>query len=966
MAMIDQDCRLPDISSYPELAAEGQRWLEQLESGLPAGGMAQLEPALSGHFGAAFACSPFIGKTLVAHPEWLSELLAGLVEPFTAARFQSVDLLGQVADIDECMRLLRQLRQREMVRIGLRDLFGWADLQETLAALSGLADYCIQQAHAKAYQLQAARHGQPQNEQGDVQSLVVLAMGKLGGRELNYSSDIDLIFAYPEAGQTAATESGQRAIDNHRFFLGQAQQMIKLLHETTVDGFVFRVDTRLRPFGDSGALAVSFDFMESYYQNQGRDWERYAMIKARAVAGDSEHCAELQKMLQPFVYRRYLDYGAFSALRDMKSLIEREVERKGMQDNIKLGSGGIREVEFIGQAYQLIRGGREPAFRQREILAILAQLAERDLLAAETVAGLQQAYEFLRNAENRLQMINDQQVHQLPPSPLERQRLAYAMGFGNWAGFHIELDRHRALVSDAFNNVFFSHDVDETPKPQELRFRQILDGKISVNEAPELFAEFADVDSIYAEFNGFIASHTLRHSTPQARDLLARLLPSVLRQIAPYPNANKTLHRVLQLIQAVLQRPVYLALLVENPSVLRQMVKLFAASAWIADYLLRQPILLDSLLDTRQLYHLPSKDELLLSLQSLVQAQTGEDDEQRLNALRHFKQEQTLRIAAVDVSEHLPLMKVSDQLSWLAEALLSEVHNIASKELQDKFGPPSYVIDGKQHQPGLLIIGYGKLGGIELGYGSDLDLVFLHNSAGEQQQTQGKRSIDNQTYFHRFAQRLIHWLSTSTLGGVLYETDLRLRPDGASGLLVSSLQQFEQYQRERAWVWEHQALVRARPLVGNPELHAAFSDVRHRILTQPRESQKLKHSVLEMRNRMRSEVSKSRHGEIDLKHDRGGLGDIEFLVQYGVLAWANQHPELSRFPDNIRILEQFGQLGLMPQDETEFLADAYRTLREQIHRRSLQGASAVVAETGVDLKIISGVGRIWRQWMETG
>lgn len=958
--------RLIVAPATPELLDEGKLWMQRLVDAAQQQGLDLLALIQSAEteerLPYVLSCSTFIGRTLEQHPEWLAELVSApeLAKPFTSSRFDGFLPKLEAADTDEFMRLLRQMRQREMVRIALRDLLGLADLSETLEALSALADICIQQAHTKAYAMQASRYGTPVGEEGEPQSLVVLAMGKLGGGELNYSSDIDLIFAYPEEGQTQPDSADQRQLDNHRFFLGQAQQLIKFLHETTVDGFVFRVDARLRPFGDSGALVVSYEFMESYYHRQGRDWERYAMIKARAVCGKDTHIDELQQILRPFVYRRYLDYDAFRALRDMKAMIVQEVARKGMQGNVKLGSGGIREIEFIGQAYQLIRGGQEPQLRERQIRRVLKLLAERSLLSNETVAALQQAYVFLRDTENRLQMVNDQQTHSLPENPLEQSRLAYAMGYVDWPAFEQDLKQHRASVNQAFEEVFFAH-ADEPADEAELHMLRFLEGQLSQPQALELFAEFVEPEEMYSRFESFFNTHAFRHSSVDARKKLAALLPNVLQRLSGQEEAAQVLHRVLELFQAIVQRPVYLALLNESPAALQQVIKLFTASGWIADYLVRQPILLDSLLDSEQLYSLPSKDELLLRLRDLMQAQKQEDPEQRLNAVRHFKQEQILRIAAVDVSEHLSLMKVSDQLTWLAEAILNQTHAVATKELVARHGNPGQNSDGKQ--PEMAVIAYGKLGGIELGYGSDLDIVFVHNSLDINQHSDGERAINNPTYFARQAQRLIHWLTTPTLGGVLYEADIRLRPDGASGMLVSSLEQFEQYQLERAWVWEHQALVRARMVVGGAEIAQAFADIRHRILTQKRDIPELKKAVVEMRERMRAEIKRSRQDEVDLKHAPGGLVDIEFIVQYGVLAWAYKQPELTLYPDNIRILEQFGQFGLMPDTETELLSQAYLTLREQAHRRALEGEQAVINQAQVASEMLQQVKAIWQKWL---
>lgn len=952
------------------LAEEGRAACGRLEEILAEKGLPPLQPGPAEWLPRVFCCSPYLAKLLQVYPHWVGEICddAGLERAFSPEGLEAEAAgLQEAADDEAFMAGLRHLRQRTMLRIALRDLLGRADLEETMQGLSALADCCIAQAYERAWRVQCERHGTPRDEQGNVQSLVGLAMGKLGGGELNFSSDVDLIFAYPAAGQTGDGESGRRPIDNHRFFIGQAQLLVKYLHEATPEGFVFRVDTRLRPFGDSGALAVSFDFMESYYQNQGREWERYAMIKARPVCGDPDHGRELMELLRPFVYRRYLDYGAFSSLREMKALIAREVRRKGMQNNIKLGAGGIREVEFIGQAFQLIRGGREPELRCRRITIVLERLAARGVLDEAVVTKLQSAYRFLRDVENRLQMVADKQVHRLPTADAERSRLAYAMGFDDWDAFKAVLDAHRDAVGECFQGVFFGADQEEAaPDSLELSMRELIDGQLSENEIRDLFAGlgFTDAGEVRKVFQRFLESHAARHMTALARTRLARLLTGILTALGGQNGAPRTLRRILDLLQAVLKRPVYLALLLEYPEATRQVIKLCAASGWIADYLARQPILLDSLMDPRLLYQLPGKEQLAAQLRQLVIDQKDEDPEQQLNALRHFKHEQVLRVAAVDVNEHLPLMKVSDQLTWLAEALLNRIHERAREELAAKYGVPGCRIEGRTVEPELGIIAYGKLGGIELGYGSDLDLVFVHNSGGQDEQTNGPREVDNPTYFARLGQRIVHWLATPTVAGVLYEVDLRLRPDGSAGMLVSSLEGFEQYQRERAWTFEHQALVRARMVTGSERLREAFADIRHRILARPRDRAELREQVRRMRERLRGEVARSRGDEFDLKHDRGGLGDIEFLVQYGVLAWAHAHPELTRYTDNIRILELFGALELLPADEAAFLTEAYRHLRELAHRRALEGTSSVVEQAAASPRYIDGVARIWSRLME--
>lgn len=954
--------QLPDLPRDASLQARAAQALERLREE-PGGAEYAAHPLLR-H---ACYCSEFIASAVSADPALPRRLLqdGALGIPFKPERLR---LRADPVSLSEAefMCALRLLRRDEMVRIALRDLAGLAELEETLQALSALADFCLREACAYSRRVLCGRHGEPFTEEGAPLSLIVLALGKLGGGELNFSSDIDVMFAFAGHGRTRAGEQ-QHAVEAEDFFTRQARLVVKYLHEITADGFVFRVDTRLRPFGDSGALVVSFDFMETYYQNQGRDWERYALIKARPVCGDEAESLGLMKLLQPFVYRRYLDYGAFAALREMKAMIMREVARKGMRDNVKLGPGGIREIEFTAQAFQLIRGGREPEFRQRELLPVLRALGMRRLLSADVVRDLSAAYRFLRTAENRLQMIADQQTHRLPQEPRERTRLAHAMGFRDWDGFQQKLDEHRARVSEAFTGIF--HTGQEPGST--LYLADLLEDRLP---GPQALAALAGLGFTEAGAGGaleslrkFRNSHQVRHMGPEARARLERLLEPLFKAVAQTPNVGETLERVLKVVQAIVQRSVYVALLCEYPDALSQLVRLCSSSGWIADYLQAQPILLDSLLDSRFLYELPDRRTLGARLRELMQGLAGEDFEQQLNALRHFKHEQVLRVAAVDVNGDLPLMKVSDQLTWLAEAVLEEVHAMARKEMLQKYGPPWCGREGERaggYEPELAVIAYGKLGGIELGYGSDLDVVFLHNSRGEGQ-TRGERAIANEVFFARYGQRMIQILGTQMPGGVLYEVDPRLRPDGNAGPLVGSLHGYAAYQRERAWVWEHQALVRTRLIVGSAEFRTEFEALRAEILRRPRDLQKLRAEVRDMRNRMRAELARGGEGAFDLKQDRGGITDIEFIVQYGVLAWARDFPELTRYPDNIRILEQFESFSLLPAEDARLLIEAYRHLRGKIHRLALQGHGALLEDASSSRVYIDGVSRIWNRLMES-
>lgn len=908
-------------------------------------------------------CSPFLGQLISLNPEIVFEMIGekDWGKPLVSGAYIKRLQLENALEMDEAvfMLALRRLRQREMVYLGIRDLMGWATLEETLSGLSLLADQCIRFSAEKALAEVSCLHGIPVDRDDRRQQLIVLGMGKLGGRELNYSSDIDLIFFYPETGSTQCTQTEQRSVDHQVFFTRVGQRIIKYLHEPTEDGFVFRVDMRLRPDGDAGPLVMSFDAMERYYQSQGRDWERYAFIKARAITGDNQDIQKLQQILRPFVYRRYLDYGAFDALREMKTMIEREEARKGARDNIKLGSGGIREIEFIGQAFQLIRGGREAAFRQREILRILDVMGKNGVLEAGQIQALLCAYRFLRTTENCLQRIADQQTHHLPVDPLEQARVAYALGYDDWLDFKRELDLHRSQVKKCFAEIFAQDQGSGITLDEIGLSTEDEEAKIKL-----LNLGVSSPSFVLAELKKLRESHTVRHMSRRARQRLDRLVPVLIKAIAKIKATDEAITRVMDFIQAVGRRSVYLALLLEYPIVLTRIIEFFTASSWLAAYLTRHPILLDSLIDNQHFRELPEPKSMREHIEKMLAGAESEDLEVRMDILRQFHHEIIFRIAVADINSHLPLMRVSDYLTALAETLLEAVYRMAWEALTANYGTPHCLSDNVNKPVQFAIIGYGKLGGIELGYGSDLDIIFLHDSEGEQQNTDGHQSLDNMAFFVRLARKIMQILGTHTINGVLYKLDLRLRPDGASGLLVSALSGFERYQKEMAWTWEHQALVRARVIVGDESIRKAFEAIRTHILQQFRDIQVLRQDVVEMREKMRKELCRSKEGEFDLKQDNGGIVDIEFMVQYMVLGHAHRYPELTQYTDNIRLLESCAKVGVISVETAAFLIEAYRQLRARVHQQALLSLSAVIAETS-DIRFYrEGISKAWYELLE--
>ncbi|HET7687229.1 MAG TPA: bifunctional [glutamate--ammonia ligase]-adenylyl-L-tyrosine phosphorylase/[glutamate--ammonia-ligase] adenylyltransferase [Candidatus Macondimonas sp.] len=900
-----------------------------------------------------WACSPFAAELCLRHPDWIADLHPTSSPATAQALRQSLDqALAECTDPAQAMTVLRRFRQRQTLHWAYRDINDLDPIETVLMGLSDVADACVAGAVSWLDGRLRAQWGQPLDAAGQPQELMVLAMGKLGGRELNFSSDIDLIFVYPEAGTT----QGLKALEIGEYFTRMAQQLVKLLAETTADGFAYRVDTRLRPFGQSGPLVLSASALELYYQQHGREWERYALIKARPLTGRSTDVTALMATLRPFVYRRYLDFGAFESLRAMKAMIAAEVSRKGMADNIKLGAGGIREIEFIVQAFQLIRGGQEAALRERHLLTVLERLGTRGILASHTVTRLATAYRYLRRVENRLQQVRDAQTHDLPTDLLERSRLAYGLDLPDWAHLQREVARQRQWVADEFDEVFAT---PQSPAAAASPLDMLWQGKLTDAEANSLLSQtgFAQPVGLAERLRILRDGAAVRALSEVGRSRLDRLMPLLIGAVGQGPQSEISLPRVLRLVEVIAQRSTYLALLGDNPTALSQLVRLCAASPWLAEYLTRHPMLLDELLDARSLYAPP--DALGVARELVRRVAEAEDLERRMDALRHVQQINLLRIAAADLAGHLPLMRVSDKLTELAEVILRQVLMLAWDEMVARHGRPRE--EGRLAQ--FAVVAYGKLGGIELGYGSDLDLVFLHDGSPSAGQTDGPRVLDNATFFARLAQRLVHWLTAPTSAGRLYEIDTRLRPSGRSGLLVSSMAGFADYQCHHAWTWEHQALVRARMVAGPPSLAQRFQAIRAQVLGQERDPAALRSEVRQMRERMREALDKSRPGEWDLKQSPGGIADIEFMVQYLVLHHAHAYPALLRWTDNIRLLDTLGSLGLLPTDAAADLSIAYRALRQRAHALSLQQVPLVVSATELAAER-AAVRAVWERLLE--
>ncbi len=887
----------------------------------------------------ALAFSRFASQAALVHPSLLAEIETGLAAPFQWEQAQAA--IDNAADAETLARVLRETRRRVFLHAMLRDLTARAPLTEICGAMSTLADTALTSAlrlHAATLE---AVHGVPRCEDtGETQTLIVLGMGKLGGHELNVSSDIDLVFVYPDEGETA----GPRAISNREFFDRLGRGVIATLNDVNGDGFVFRVDMRLRPYGDSGPLTTSFAGLENYLVTQGRAWERYAWLKARAITGN--HHDELAALVTPFVYRKYLDYDAYEGLRDIHRQIREQGARRDFATNVKLGEGGIREIEFVVQALQIVRGGREHGLRVRGTLPALAKLDARGLLPGSAARELADAYDYLRRVEHRLQYRDDQQTHDLPTEPSEREQLAEAMDAPSLTEFDRQLAHHRRVVARTFAQIL-GDGGNTSASSKDAHYIQLWD-------APEL-DEMADTRLREAGFDDPAALVTMLARTRassrylqlpgQSRQRFDKLMPQLMAVAAEHPGlagAQQVFSRVLGLLEAISRRSAYLALVIEHPPLLPRLAGLMSASAWAADYLTRHPILLDELLDARALFADPDWTVLARELAEQLAAHP-DDAEYQMDSLRHFQHAQKFRLLAQDLAGQLTVERLADHLSALADVVLEATLAACWAHLAGADAPA----------PHFAIIGYGKLGGKELGYASDLDLVFLFDIE------EGDPDPDSkEERYTRLGQRLNTWLSTTTSAGQLYETDLRLRPDGAKGLLVSSLRSFRKYQRENAWTWERQALTRARFVAGYTEIGVAFEAEREAILRRPGDLAVLAREVVAMRQRMFAGHPNATP-LFDVKHDPGGMVDIEFTIQYLVLAYAQQHPSLTRNAGNIALLGMAGELGLVPAPLAAQVADSYRLYRRAQHKQRLTGAREARVDPTPYAASREGVSALW-------
>ena len=913
-------------------------------SAAQAGLNADVDTSLANDMVKVFLFSEFTASALTANPHLFQDLVQSgdLLKSYSGQTYASrLDrLISPEMDVAAVKQILLKTKLMESIRIAWRDLTGRAPLEETLEDLSNLADAVVDRAVRIIYEATADQYGIPVDSEGNFQGLIVLGMGKLGAGELNFSSDLDLIFVFPKEGYT----NGDAMISNEEFFTRVCRRFLKFFSAGSREAGFYRIDTRLRPYGDGGPIVMSWSAFEAYYQAQGRDWERYAMIKARPVAGDIEAGHTILKKLNSFIYRRYFDYGSFDSFRDMKNRITLQVRNKRLKHNIKLGAGGIREIEFFGQLFQLIRGGVEPTFQERKILKVLDLLKVHHCIDGRAHQDLKEAYCFLRLAENRLQEYNDRQTHDIPEKEESRKILALSMGMAAWESFEQQLNHHLARVHHHFRQLLVSEEQETTDREtQDLKqmWVNINDPQFAADSVA--IGKFKDPEKVLSVLRSLEQHPNTKQLTPNGRKKLGRLIPVLVKKISRQDDPDTILVKLIDLVITIERRTTYLSLLLENKGAMETLITLARKSPWIISFLSNHPVLMDELMHPATLYSPPGKAALEKEMASRMAKIPRDDLEYILEELCIFRQINMLRVSAADVSGNYPLMKVSDHLTWIAETVLARVLAVSWHIVTQKYGRPEGISGQSTRDCGFAIVAYGKVGGLEMGYKSDIDIVFLYDA--DFGTTQGmEKTIDNIRFYSNLGQRIINALTMHTAAGTLYGADMRLRPGGDSGMIVSHIEAFEEYLETQAWTWEHQALIRARAVAGDAALCARFEAVRSRILTLPRQEDMVKKEVSDMRERMRNERLKASPGQFDLKQSRGGIVDIEFLVQYLVLNHAGQCEDIIIWTDNMRLMESLDGEGIITGCEAERLQNAYLAMRKAIHRLNLQEKTLQVPE----------------------
>jgi glutamate-ammonia-ligase adenylyltransferase len=905
--------------------------------------------------------SPFLTSLLCRRTEQLAELFGP--DGLATARDEAI-LLGELqrtipdgSDFATLQRGLRQQKAREILRIGSRDLCGLATLEEVTIELSALAAAALQRACAIGDALLRSEYGAPLLDDGSEAEFTVFGMGKFGGMELNFSSDIDLIYFYTsDRGETAGVAGSGGEVRNrislHRYFVKLSDLVTKAISQVTEDGFVFRVDLRLRPEGDSGEIANSLAAAEIYYESWGQSWERSAMLKARPVAGSLALGERLLQRLEPFIYRRHLDYAMVEDIKVMKQKIDRSLtrEREGEQ-NLKLGKGGIREIEFFIQALQLIYAGKQPRLRERNSLKALALLCAEGLIKPVERDQLEAAYRFLRTVEHRIQVVQERQTHNLPTRPEELLSLARRCGFVDSAAFTRELSAHRERVTATFRDLFYTSE-EELPAQVSPEVAFLFDPGADPDLCKDILEEkgFRNPDAAYDSLLVLRAGGASGHLTERARRLLDRIAPLMLQEVLKTPDPAMALNNLELFLGACRRaRGTFYALLAENPEIIKLIVSLFATSQFLSRSFIQHPEILDALVSRAHAGEAGDVGAINNRLAGLL----GEARhyEEQLDILRRFRNEEFLRIALDDLYGQTLQGDITRQLSDLADACLIQAQAMARAELIPRFGLPfCRGADGNEHEAAFAVIGMGKLGGRELNYHSDLDIIFIYEGEGETRPVTGVdperfRGQSNQEYFAKLAQRIISVLTLITREGYVYQIDARLRPSGNKGPLVTSLPAYEAYHQETAAPWERQALIKARVVTGPPELTGRITALNARIVFERPLPENLAGEIYRLRQRMEKEIAREGDGHLNIKTGRGGMVDVEFLVQYLQLLHGVAHPPL-RIQNTLAALHALQNLEVLSAHDGECLLKGYKFLRRLenklrlVHDQSVNELSA--------------------------
>jgi glutamate-ammonia-ligase adenylyltransferase len=884
------------------------------------------------------AASNYAASVIRRYPEIVPIIIDGvnnknLNNPFSLFE----DLSYNLETLKYEIRRYRHLSLCYIASLTVNEVYS---VPETISELSKVADNCLKYAAKWSMNKFNEEYGTSYDSNGNKQEIIIMALGKLGGHELNFSSDVDICFIYPDSD---IFEAKKPRASEEDLYLNVARSIVDVISDNNEHGFVYRVDLKLRPFGDSGPVVMSSSAMEEYYQLYGREWERYALIKSRIIYGDPIEGRALMHKLRPFVYRRYMDFSIFESLREMRVMIEQEIKKKDKHDDIKIGRGGIRQIEFIAQSFQLVRGGKDPVFQQRSLLQALEVIKKYKYISGEEHELLVNAYIFLRRVENALQILSDQQVHSLPKLEIDKKRLCVSLGANSWERILIQLNHYRSVVAKIFDKVVKPGENNIYDGPVKVMagdiWHSINDDKSTLLLKEYMPQEYEPFHNAVLEFHHRINSKKIGQKT---RTRINKLMPELINVSLEAYDSVEAICRLISLIESIGRRSLYLSLLIENPNILLLVMELCTKSEWIHQQLCKYPILLDELLEFRHNRGF-SYDGFYNELKLRLQWLDKDDLEQQMECLRQFKLNCTFRVAVADVLGEISIKRVSDHLTDIAEVILDSVTDLAFEQIKSKLNIDK---DVEYLRSDFAIIAYGKLGGIELSYSSDLDLVFLYDSQIKSIITT-RRNITVDSFYMKLGQRIYHLLNTTTTTGPLYNIDMRLRPLGDSGLLVTSLESFSDYQRNSAWTWEHQALVRARVIGSSDKVRRKFKSIRLEILSRHRDSYTLKHDIASMRTRMQKS---KRNSDKYFNLVVGGIKDIEFLMQYYVLRWSYIHPILAEPTDNMRIIDSLVAIGVLRSDDADMLRSSYLIYRDIHHKNILYGRE----QSACDMELLLG------------